>query len=159
MTRRLAVLGLLGALAALPARGAEPAAALAPGDRVQAFDAQGIDGQPQRIGFDKGPDTILLFFLSGCPACHKMLPLWNQAFERRPDSVKVVGVLLDREPPGFFMATPIAFPVVRGPGGEFNKAWKLNRVPMMLRVAPGGRVTDAAVGPVDALRVGEIFRP
>lgn len=159
MTRWLAVPGLLAALAATPAPAAESAAALAPGDRVLPFDALGIDGQQQHIGFEKGPDTILLFFLSGCPACHKMLPLWNQAFERKPDSVKVVGVLLDREPPGFFMATPLSFPVVRAPGGEFNKAWKLNRVPSMLRVAAGGRVTDAAVGPVDAIRVGEIFRP
>ncbi len=158
MTRRMAALGLIGALA-VPAIGAEPAAALAPGDHVPAFDAVGIDGRQQRIDFDKGADTILLFFLSGCPACHKMLPLWNQAFERRPKTVRVVGVLLDREPPGFFMAMPIAFPVVRGPGGEFNKAWKLNRVPMMLRVAPGGRVADAAVGPTDAIRVGEIFHP
>jgi hypothetical protein len=129
------------------------------GDSVQAFEAVGIDGQSRRIEFGKGNDTVLLFFLSGCPACHKMLPLWNQAFERKPKNLNVVGVMLDREPPGFFMATPIAFPVVRGPGGEFNKAWKLNRVPATIRIAPGGKVTDASVGPIDAMKLGEIFRP
>ncbi|HET7295098.1 MAG TPA: TlpA disulfide reductase family protein [Vicinamibacteria bacterium] len=144
---------------AASAQAAAAPPALAPGDSVAPFDAEGIDGRTRRIDFPKGGDTVLLFFLSGCPACHRMLPLWNQAYARRPKGLNVVGVLMDREPPGFFMATEIAFPVVRSPGGEFNRALKLNRVPLTLRVAPGGRVTDAAAGPIDALRLGEIFRP
>jgi thiol-disulfide isomerase/thioredoxin len=160
MNSRVAPLLLLLALAPLTAAGqaADVVPALAAGDTVQPFEAEGIDGLRHRVDFGKG-DTVLLFFLSGCPACHKMLPLWNQAYARRPKQLNVVGVMLDREPPGFFMATEIGFPVLRSPGGTFNKAWKLNRVPVTLRVAPGGKVTDAVVGPVDALRVGEIFRP
>lgn len=162
MTRALVAAAMVSVFAAAPsarAQVASPPPALAPGDTVAPFDAEAIDGHVRRIEFPKGGDTVLLFFLSGCPACHRMLPLWNQAYARRPKGLNVVGVLLDREPPGFFMATDIAFPVVRSPGGEFTKALKLNRVPLTLRVAPGGRVTDAAVGPIDALRLGEIFRP
>lgn len=159
MSSRTTALALVLGLALSPTGLAvDTPPALVPGDTVQAFEAEGIDGVRRRVDFGKG-DTVLLFFLSGCPACHKMLPLWNQAYARRPKQLNVVGVLLDREPPGFFMATEIAFPVLRSPGGDFNKAFKLNRVPLTLRVGPGGRVTDAAVGPVDALKVGEIFRP
>jgi hypothetical protein len=159
MSSRTTALVLVLGLALSPAGlAADAPPLLVAGDTVQAFEAEGIDGVRHRVDFGKG-DTVLLFFLSGCPACHKMLPLWNQAYARRPKQLNVVGVLLDREPPGFFMATEIAFPVLRSPGGAFNKAFKLNRVPLTLRVAPGGRVTDAAVGPVDALKVGEIFRP
>jgi hypothetical protein len=136
-----------------------PAPILAVGDSVPAFDADAIDGSRVHVAFPKGGDTVLLFFLSGCPACHHMLPEWNRAYGNRPKSLKVVGVLLDKEPPGFFMATPIAFPVLRSPGGEFSRTFKLSRVPLTLRVGPGGKVVDVGLGPLDAIRLGELFRP
>src|SRR6185503_2022647 len=86
------------------------------GDVVPAFKATGIDGKAWDFSFPKGKSTVLLFFLSSCPTCHRMLPAWNRAFERRPPGLNVVGVLLDQEPPGFFQTTPVAFPVVRNPG-------------------------------------------
>jgi hypothetical protein len=159
MNRALRFAGAVLVSGSLQPAFGQAAPALAPGDVVSGFEAEGIDGKLRRIGFAPGGDTVLLFFLSGCPACHKMLPLWNKAYERRPERLTVVGVLLDKEPPGFFMATPLSFPVVRSPGADFNRAFKLNRVPMTLRVAPGGRVSDVAVGPVDAMRVGELFKP
>jgi len=142
-----------------PPPGATPAPALAVGDIVPPFEAEGVDGVRRSISFPKGPDTVLMFFLSGCPACHKMLPLWNSAFERRPLNLTVFGVLLDREPPGWFMATPISFSVLRVPGGDFSRVYKLHRVPMTLRVGPGGVVRDVGIGPLDPIRLGEIFRP
>jgi hypothetical protein len=129
------------------------------GEAVSAFDAEGIEGDVKHITFPKGSTTVLLFFLSGCPVCHRMIPEWNRAFERRPKGLQVVGVLMDKEPPGFFMATPMAFPVVRAPGGDFRKNFKIQRVPMSLRVAAGGRVEDVALGQIDPIRLGEVFRP
>ncbi len=142
-----------------PAPGATPAPQLAIGDVVPAFEAEGVDGTRRSISFPEGPDTVLMFFLSGCPACHKMLPLWNRAFERRAPNLTVFGVLLDREPPGWFMATPISFSVLRTPGGDFSRVYKLHRVPLTLRVKPGGSVRDVAAGPIDAIRLGEFFQP
>lgn len=154
------VAGALPARAEGPAPGATPPPQLAVGDVVPAFEAEGVDGTRRTINFPKGGnDTLLMFFLSGCPACHKMLPLWNAAFARRPANLTIFGVILDREPPGWFMATPLSFSVLRSPGGEFNKSYKLYRVPMTLRVKPGGIVRDIAVGPVDAIRLGEFFQP
>lgn len=166
---RAAILAVLMAAAAAfplapapadnPPPGATPAPALAVGDIVPPFEAEGVDGVRRSIRFPKGPDTVLMFFLSGCPACHKMLPLWNSAFERRPLSLSVFGVLLDREPPGWFMATPISFSVLRAPGGDFSRVYKLHRVPMTLRVGPAGVVREIGIGPLDPIRLGEIFRP
>lgn len=133
--------------------------ALARGDVVPPFVAEGLDGQPLSVAYAKGSDTVLLFFLSSCPACHKMIPEWNRAYERRPKGLRVFGVLLDREPPGFFMATPIAFPVLRSPGKEFSKTFKLHKVPLTLRVGAGGKVLDVGLGQLDGIRVGELFRP
>jgi hypothetical protein len=129
------------------------------GDVVPAFDAVGLDGKRASIEYPPGSTTVLLFFLSSCQTCHRMIPEWNRLYGRKPKELRLWGVLLDQEPPGFFMAVPVAFPVVRAPGGDFNRTYKLSKVPLTLRVGPGGRVADVAVGKVDAMRLGELFRP
>jgi thiol-disulfide isomerase/thioredoxin len=138
---------------------ATPDTFLQKGEVVPPFRASGIDGQSREFDYPKGKATVLLFFLSSCPTCHKMLPEWNRAYERRPEGLNVVGVLLDREPPGFFATTPVLFPVVRSPGKEILGSYKVSKVPLTLRVGPGGKVEDIAVSIVDPIRLGEIFRP
>lgn len=129
---------------------------LAPGDVIPPFDAEGVDGVMHHVSFGK-PPTILLFFLSSCPHCQKQIPDWNRAFERRPPGVSVLGVMLDHEPPGFFLALPVSFPVVRAPR-EFSSRLKIARVPLTVRVGPGGKVEDVGSGPTDPIRLGELFR-
>jgi len=154
-----AALILVGALSAPPLAGAAEQPALAKGETVSGFDAEGVDGAIKHVTFPKGSSTVLLFFLSGCPTCHKMIPEWNRAYERRPPKLNVIGVLMDREPPGFFDATKIAFPVVRSPGRDFLEIWKVRRAPMTVRVGAGGVVEDAELGLLDPIKLGEIFRP
>lgn len=153
-----AVLMLAGAASAADTPSPAPSPpALAPGDVVPAFDAEGIDGVVRHVSYGKQP-TVLLFFLSGCPHCHKQIPEWNRAYERRPPGVNVIGVMLDREPPGFFVAMPVSFPVVRAPNREFSRTFKVARVPMTVRVGPGGKVEEVGSGPTDPIRLGELFR-
>jgi hypothetical protein len=157
---RAARLALLVLAAAAMARAEGPAPGpLAPaaGDVIPSFEAQSVDGAGRKITFDKGT-TILAFFLSGCPACHKMIPEWNRAFQSLPPGVTMVGVLMDQEPPGFFELTPIAFPVVRSPGRAFLAGLKVHRAPTTLRVGPRGKVEQVAVGIVDPITMGQIFR-
>jgi hypothetical protein len=123
------------------------------------FEARALDGSVKRIAYPKGKTTVLLFFLSSCPTCHKMIPEWNRAFARRAPEVEIWGVILDQEPPGFFDLMPVAFPVLRSPGLEFTRAHNINRVPLTLRVAPGGRIEDLSLGQIDPIRVGELLRP
>ena len=129
------------------------------GEKIPAFDADGVDGVHRHIDFPKGSTTILLFFLSGCPVCHRMIPEWNSLYERKDKSLQVVGVLMDREPPGFFLVTNISFPVVRAPSNEFLRQLKVNRAPLTLRVGPGGVINDLGLGQQDLIRLGELFRP
>ena len=88
---------------------------------VPAFETLGADGKPVKIDFPKGSQTVLMFFLSGCPHCHRMIPEWNRAFERKPKRLRFVGVIMDPDqaPQSFWVEHPIAFPVVRSPGREF----------------------------------------
>jgi thiol-disulfide isomerase/thioredoxin len=125
---------------------------------VAPFEAARLDGTVQRVDFPKGKNTLILFFLSSCPVCHRMIPLWNEFYARRPKDLQVFGVVLDREPPGFFDAMPIAFPVLRSPGASLHQMVKLKHVPYMVRVGPGGRVEGVSEGITDAIRLGELFR-
>jgi hypothetical protein len=147
-------------LAGQPALAAAPDADLYPsvGQVFAPFTAQALDGATREITFPKGSTTVLLFFLSSCPTCHRMLPEWNRAYERRPKGLNVVAVMLDREPPGWFTVNPVAFPVVRSPGRAFLDAYRVHRVPVTVRVGAGGRVLDVGTGIVDPIRLGELFR-
>jgi hypothetical protein len=159
-TRAVALLTALGLTT--PAWGETPSTAPpAPssGDVIPAFEAQGVDGTAQQVSFPKGTSTVLVFFLSGCPTCHKMIPEWNRSFERKPGHLRMIGVLMDQEPPGFFSAMPISFPVVRSPGRAFLQSLKVNRAPVTLRVGAGGKVEDVGVGLLDPIRLGEFFHP
>lgn len=136
-----------------------PAPSPLPGETVPAFDAVSLAGRVEHVDFPKGSATVLLFFLSSCSHCHKMIPLWNRAFDLKAKGVRVHGVILDQEPPGFFTALPVSFPVLRTPGRNFTESIKVYRTPTALRVGPGGTIEDVQVGVVDAIRVGELFRP
>jgi peroxiredoxin len=144
----------------VPSPAATPPQAPVKGDVLAPFDAEGVDGSMYHIDYPKGQTTILLFFLSGCPVCHKMIPEWARMYEqRRGDSPKILGVLMDREPPGFFTATQIPFQVLRAPSREFMLSYKIQRAPTTIRIGPGGKVEDSAIGIVDGIRLGELFRP
>jgi hypothetical protein len=148
---------LLLSLSAVPMVGADtPPVTLKAGETVPAFAAEAVAGGQKSLDYKK--TTVLLFFLSSCSHCHRQIPEWNRMFEKKAAEVDVVGVILDREPAGFFQLTPISFPVVRAPGGDFRKSFKIARVPMTLRVEPGGRVADVQLGHADPIRLGELFR-
>jgi hypothetical protein len=146
------------ARAETPASGTPGPDAPAIGQTIPVFDAQKVDGGMEHVAFPKGSSTVLLFFLSGCPTCHKMLPQWSRAYERRPKGLNVIGVLMDQEPPGFFQNVPISFPVVRSPGRDFLNGINVRRAPVTLRVGPGGKVEDVSLGLVDQIRLGQLFR-
>jgi thiol-disulfide isomerase/thioredoxin len=173
-TRTLPAAALALAFAAPVGAQAPASPPLAPsrGDIVPAFESLGIDGKPLKLDFPKGSQTVLLFFLSGCPHCHRMIPEWNRAYEQRPKGLNVVGVLMDQEPPDFWSTFKISFPVVRAPGREFLRSLNVNRAPLTLRVGEGGRIEDVALGEactggtgtpgvtcVDAIHFGQLFAP
>lgn len=159
LTLCAAVLAAASASAQVAPPPSGPPVSPSKGDLVPGFETMSIDGKAQKLDFPKGSQTVLLFFLSGCPVCHKMIPEWNRAYERRPKQLKVVGVIMDQEPPGFWSTVSIEFPVVRAPGREFLRSLNVNRAPLTLRVGAGGRIEDLALGIVDPIRLGEIFRP
>jgi len=128
------------------------------GAQIPPFEAEALDGSTTQVSFE-GRSTVLLFFLSSCPTCHKMIPEWNRAYERRPEALQVFGVMLDREPPGFFMTMPVKFPVLRAPTRRFAGDLGVKRVPFTIRVGPDGKVEDAHQGLLDPISLGEYFRP
>jgi hypothetical protein len=155
----LALAVMAAAAAPLRADDTTPPPVLKVGEVIAPFDAQGVDGTLKKMTFTGPHSTVFLFFLSSCQTCHRMIPQWNRAFQRKPANLQVIGVLMDQEPPNFFQSFPIAFPVVRSPSREFLQKLKVSRAPLMLRVGKGGKVEDVSMGYVDPIRVGEVFRP
>ncbi len=156
----LAVLPPAATAATPPPPGGEPADSyLKPGDRVAPFEAAGIDGVSRRVDYPKKTVTVLLFFSSGCPVCHRMIPVWNDRFAHRPANLAIIGIIVDKEPPGFFEQMPIAFPVLRMPSRNMLSDYKVAKVPLTLRIGPGGAVEDVDVGVLDPIRLGQLFRP
>jgi peroxiredoxin len=149
------------ALAQAPVPAGAPPDAPSKGDVVPVFETLAVDGKPSRVDFPRGSKTVLLFFLSGCPSCHKMIPEWNRAYERRTKDLRVLGVIMDPEqaPPGFWNAMAISFPVLKSPGREFLRGLNVNRAPVTLRVGEGGRIEDVVLGVTDPIRLGELFAP
>ena len=140
------------------------------GDVVPDMDLIGVDGKAQKVAFPKGKKTVLLFFLSGCGHCLKMIPEWNTAYRAKKASPDVYGIMMDVEPPDFFKVVPVEFPVLRAPGAvrmgnpavlrEFREKLKLASFPVMMRVGPGGKVEDVLQGEIhDRMRLGQIFAP
>jgi thiol-disulfide isomerase/thioredoxin len=173
--RVLAVASILAAAFPAPVAAQGASAPLTPskGEIVPAFETMRVDGRPEKVDFPKGSTTVLLFFTSGCPHCRKMIPEWNRVYEKSPKNLRILGLILDQEPPGFWSTMPVSFPVLRSPGREFMRALNVNRVPLTLRVAEGGRVEDLGLGEVcsggaagtpganciDAIRLGQLFAP
>jgi hypothetical protein len=158
--KTLALVTLVALSAArVAAQAGSPPVSPSKGDVIPAFETLGVDGKPAKVDFPKGTKTVLLFFLSGCPTCHKMIPEWNKAFERKAKDLKVVGVIMDQEPPGFWGTMPVAFPVIRSPGRAFLSGLNVNRAPLTLRVGAGGTIDDLALGIVDPIKLGQLFAP
>jgi thiol-disulfide isomerase/thioredoxin len=147
------------ALSSSPSPSPTPIPGPVVGDVIPPFDAEGMAGSPVHVDFPKGSKTVMIFFLSGCPHCHKMMPEWNRAYQHRPPSLKVLGVLMDKEPPGFFQVMPVSFPVVRAPSSAFLHILKIRTAPVTMRVETGGKVIDVGLGELDGIRLGQLFAP
>lgn len=157
-------IALVVACTALFAQAQEPAPspppALAVGDSLSSFEAQGLNGVNYTIEFPKdGPTTVLLVFLASCPHCQAMLPVWSGAFDKKPESLKVQAIMLDAAPPGYFAFHKVSFPVLRAiDRRDVSQKLKVNRVPMTVRIKPGGVVEDVGQGELDEGRVSQLFR-
>ncbi len=135
-----------------------PRMGLTPGTPAPDFRVQSLVGTLAPLQYADGAPTVLLFFLSSCPHCKHLIPLWNRAYEKRGSGVKVVGVMLDREPPGFFQLVPISFPVVHGADPrEIGRLFRIAMVPMTVRVGPNRVIESVDVGDVGEAKLAEIF--
>ena len=137
-----------------------PPPALTVGDTLPSFETQGLNGVNYTIEFPKdGPTTVLLVFLASCQHCRAMLPVWSVAFDKKPESLKVQAIMLDAAPPGFFAFHKVSFPVLRAlDRRDVSRILKANRVPMTVRIKPGGVVEDVGQGPLDEERLSQLFR-
>jgi hypothetical protein len=161
--RLVVLIALLGlghpASAQVPSPSPTPLRGPAVNEVVPTFDAPGMAMSPVHVDFPKGSKTVLIFFQASCPHCQRMIPVWNRAFDRKPADLKVLGILMDNPPPGFFELLHVSFPVLHAPSLSFLRDLKVSTVPVTLRVGEAGKIVDVALGEVDGIRVGQLFAP
>jgi peroxiredoxin len=157
------VLGATGASRATAAAAAPAAPTEAPhpaaGETLSSFTGQDADGKSVTVTFPKGSKTVLVFFSSTCPICHRMIPAWNRAYDTRDKGLAMYGIAVDKPDRAFYLLTEVKFPVLTLAGREFLDAAKVFRVPTTMRVKAGGVVEDVAQGQIDRLRLGQFFAP
>jgi len=118
-----------------------------PGDR-----RQGGQGR-----LPEGSKTVLLFFLSGCPSCHKMIPSGTAPTSGAEGPEGRRG---DHGPgaAGFWGTLAIGFPSC---GRRDRRSCGPQRQPRPARPAGGRGRPDrgSRAGVIDPIRLGELFKP
>lgn len=142
-----------------PAPTPTPRVGPAPGAAAPTFAVESLVGTVAPIEYASNAPTVLLFFLASCPHCKHMLPHWNEAYEKRPAGVKVLGVMLDREPRAYFRLNPVAFPVVHAADPrEVGRLFNVTKVPLVVRVGASRTVEDVEAGPAEPARLAQLFK-
>jgi len=134
-----------------------PTEALAPGERVGAFDVADASGGISTVDPAASPTgTLLLLFSTECPACDRTIPLWIDLFAgaNDPTAPRKVGVRLDRpaeseESPGL-VAAAFPFPVYsvtdRGIGDDLRR---IPFIPAAVLLDSSGTVVETWYGAPD----------
>lgn len=146
-------------------RRGEPAV-LQDGDRVPAFTAETLKGDPLTITYSgQGPKRLFLYFTPTCKFCVKQFPYWRNII-RQADSarIEVIGVVSELEDVAKLetflgemkssrdSAAPMN--VVLVPDGVL-RSYKLSPTPLTLLVSNTGIVEKAWVGLWDEANVAQ----
>jgi len=124
-----------------------PAELLKPGDRVDGFKVQTMNGDTMQISYSDSTRKSLIFVFSvGCPPCERNLANWQSIFEEsKSNNVSVLGVCLDdlekmkawanAKKPVFFIASSAG-------DTSFGRKYKISGVPKTILIKGGGGIVE-----------------
>lgn len=115
----------------------------------------------RRLRLGRGSPTLLLVFLSDCPACRASAERWRSMARRVGPGVRALAVAL--EPPEEALAYARGelagtIPVAPRRRDRFLRILAVEAVPATLFVGPGGRLLHRRMGTVTAEEVEEVVR-
>ncbi len=133
---------------------------LRPGDRVESFDAQTLDGTGIHVRYLDSSARYLFFVLSTtCPHCAKMLPVWHTIAKNQPENLNIMGI----SPHGldatkeYVTKNNIAFYTLCAESDtSFPRKYKIAGVPETILVNGDGIVEKTWVGELSTEQANEI---
>ncbi len=134
---------------------------LKPGDRVDAIEAQSIDGRNTTITYaESGMKYLVLVFSTTCPYCVENIEKWR-AIARycQQEGCSVIGVSvhdIDRTRQ-YLLDMELPFFTVINTGREFADAYKITGVPMTILISTGGIIEKTWPGVLSDAHVEDIF--
>ena len=132
---------------------------LKPGEQAVAFEAERLDGGSERIDFPlDGPKTYLFLMSLTCGTCARTIPKWNRMALELEGRARVLGIVLGsyQREQELLEKKELTFPAIRFPSKEIMNAYKVNKVPQTIVVAPGGAVEENVVGGLTDRQVEEL---
>lgn len=104
------------------------------------------DGADLDTGELVADGAVVLFLRSDCPACGELTERWKElAAAGDLDGVPAFGVSIEAAERivAYRRDKGLPFPVYRDPEQRFVEQWDVNAVPLVVVVAPGGRVEQS----------------
>jgi peroxiredoxin len=146
--------------ARLAAAQTRPAAArVQPGDVIAPVSLLDQGGSRVEVRFGAGqPNSILLFFATGCDACERIYPVWNDLFaEAETADPRVLAIRVDEAGNAAGEGDPtLGAPVFTLPEHDASSLRDVQSVPTTLMVDEYGVVRRAWMGMLPAEAVEEI---
>ncbi len=132
---------------------------LKPGEQAVAFEAERLGGGSERIDYPPdGPKTYLFQMSLTCGSCARTVPKWNRMALELEGRARVLGIVLGsyQREQELLEKKKLTFPAVRFPSREIMNAYKANKVPQTIVVAPGGTVEENVMGELSDQQVEEL---
>lgn len=133
---------------------------LKPGERVESFRVQTLDGSTTVVNYDDPTRKHLLFVLSTtCPHCERTLPAWQSIVKNKSDNCDILGVSIHNldDTKKFLTSKDVGFYTVSVMNDtSFNRKYKISGVPETILINNNGIVEKTWVGELSDDQATEI---
>jgi peroxiredoxin len=119
------------------------------GDLIASFGASDTDGNRRKVVYDGRSRYLLFFFSPECGSCVSEFPTWNKiALQARDEKYTVLGVSTDPAEATRAKVRALDFQVVSMGDEAVLRAYRVERIPMVVLTSPYGRVEWLNYGPL-----------
>jgi peroxiredoxin len=133
---------------------------LKPGDRVEPFKVQTLDGSMTTVAYFDPNRKYLLFVLSTtCPHCEKTLPAWKAMAKNSGNTCDVLGISIHSldDTKKFVASKDVGFVTVSAKDDtSFSRKYKISGVPETILIDGNGVVEKAWIGELSSDQTAEI---
>lgn len=119
------------------------------GDLIASFGASDTDGNRRKVVYDGKSRYLLFFFSPECPSCVSQFPIWNKvALQAREKKYTVLGVSTGSVGVTRPKVGALDFQIVSMEEEAVLRAYRLERIPMVMLTSAYGRVEWLNYGPL-----------